>query len=79
MNVHRLTAVAAAAVLAGLSHMIAAEENNPVTTENEIRQKVADERKSEAESFLPEMALPAQTRSQPADNLLSDLKIYPSF
>lgn len=79
MNTHRLTAMAMAVALAGFGHTLAAEENISTLPVNDILQQNAAEQKPEAESVASEIEIPAQTLTQPADNLLSDLKVYPSF
>jgi hypothetical protein len=42
-------------------------------------QQDISEQKPETDILVSEFEMPAQTVSQPADNLLSDLKVYPSF
>lgn len=79
MNTHRLTAMAMAVALAGFMHTLAAEENISATTANDAHQQNTAEQKPEAESVASEIEIPAQTLTQPADNLLSELKVYPSF
>ena len=79
MNTHRLTAMALAVALAGFTHARAAEENISATTANENFQQTAAEQKPETENVVSEMDMPAQTVSQTSDNLLSELKVYPSF
>lgn len=79
MNTHRITAMAMAVALAGLAHTLAAEENISTTTVNENFQQTAAEQKSDTENTVSEMDMPAQTVSQTSDNLLSELKVYPSF
>jgi hypothetical protein len=82
MNTHRITAMAMAMALAGFAHTLAAEENieNILTlpADDTLQQNVS-EQKPETEILISEFELPAQTVSQPTDNLLSDLKVYPSF
>ena len=79
MNTHRITAMAMAVALAGFTHTLAAEEDISATTANDTHQQNAVEQKPETENLLSEMEMPAQTASQPAENLLSELKVYPSF
>lgn len=79
MNTHRLTAMAMAVVLAGFAHTLAAEENIFATTVNDNFQQNTAEQKPETENVVSEMDMSTQTESQPADNLLSELKVYPSF
>lgn len=79
MNTHHLTAMAMAAALAGFTHALAAEENIPATTADDTYQQNGAEQKPETENLASEMDMPAQTVSQPADNLLSEMKVYPSF
>lgn len=79
MNTHRIAAIAMSMALAGLTHTLAAEENIPAISESEVYQQTAAEQQTETGSFMSERDMPGQTVSQPADNLLSDLKIYPSF
>lgn len=79
MNTHRIAAIAMSMALSGLTHTLVAEENIRAISEGEVYQQTAVEQQTETGSFVSEMDMPAQTVSQPADNLLSDLKIYPSF
>jgi uncharacterized damage-inducible protein DinB len=76
MDTHRIAAMAMAVAL---THTLAAEENIlSITTDDMLPQDVS-EQKPETEILVSEFEMPAQTVSQPADNLLSDLKVYPSF
>jgi hypothetical protein len=79
MNTHRLTAMAMAVALAGFVHTLAAEENILTLPADDALQQNVSEQKPETEILISEFEVPAQTVSQPADNLLSDLKVYPSF
>jgi hypothetical protein len=86
MNTHRITTMAMAVALAGFAHTLAAEENIPTTAASDSFQQRATDQKPETENAVPEMyflaselEMPAQPVAQPADNLLSDLKVYPSF
>lgn len=79
MNTHRITAMAMAAALAGFTHTLAAEENISATTTNENFQQNTTEQKPEMENVVSEMDIPEQAVSQTSDNLLSELKVYPSF
>jgi hypothetical protein len=79
MNTHRITAMAMAVALAGFTHTLAAEETIlTIPTDNMLQQDIS-EQKPETDILVSEFETPAQTVSQPADNLLSDLKVYPSF
>ncbi|BAV34343.1 hypothetical protein SCL_2053 [Sulfuricaulis limicola] len=79
MNTHRITAMAMAVALNGFAHTLAAEENIPAIPADDTLQQNVSEQKQETEILISESEMPAQTVSQPADNLLSDLKVYPSF
>ena len=79
MNTHRLTAMAMAVALAGFTHALAAEENILTLPADDTLQQNVSEQKPETELLISEFETPVQTVSQPADNLLSDLKVYPSF
>lgn len=79
MNIHRITAMAMAVALAGFMHTLAAEEDISTAPVNDTLQQNANEPKPETENALSEMDMPAQTVPQPAENLLSELKVYPSF
>jgi hypothetical protein len=79
MNTHRLTAMAMVVALAGFAHTLAAEEAVPTFTTDDTLGQNAAELKPETEILVPESDTPAQTVSQPAETLLSDLKVYPSF
>ncbi|GAB4511224.1 MAG: hypothetical protein Tsb0026_14020 [Sulfuricaulis sp.] len=79
MNTHRITAMAMAVALAGFTCALSAEENISTAPVNDALQQNADGQKPETENTMSEMDMPAQTVVQPADNLLSDLKVYPSF
>jgi len=79
MNTHRLTAMALTVALTGFAHTLAAEENILTLPAAEPLQQNVSEQKPETEILVSEFGTPAQTVSQPADNLLSDLKVYPSF
>lgn len=79
MNTHRLTAMVMALTLAGFTHALAAEENISTVTANDDFQQSAAEQKSETENLMLEMELLAPTVTQASENLLSELKVYPSF
>jgi len=79
MNTHRITAMTMAVALTGFAHTLAAEENILTLPANDLLQQDVSEQKPETEILVSEFELSAQTVSQPADNLLSDLKVYPSF
>jgi hypothetical protein len=79
MNMHRITAMAMAVALTGFAHTLAAEENILTLPADDMLQQDVSEQKPETEILATEFELSAQTVSQPADNLLSDLKVYPSF
>jgi hypothetical protein len=79
MNTHRLTAMAMAVAFTGFAHTLAAEENILTLPADDTLQQNVSEQKPETEILISEFELPAQTVSQPTDNLLSDLKVYPSF
>jgi hypothetical protein len=79
MNTHRITTMAVAAAFAGFMHTVAAEENILTLPADDLLQQNVSEQKPETEILVPEFEMPAQTVAQPADNLLSDLKVYPSF
>jgi Flp pilus assembly protein CpaB len=79
MNTHRITAMAMAVALAGFAHTLAAEENILTIPADDMLQQDISEQKPETDILVSEFEMPAQTVSQPADNLLSDLKVYPSF
>ena len=79
MNTHRIAAMAMAVALAGFAHTLAAEENILTLPADDTLQQNVSEQTPETEILVSEFETPAQTVSQPADNLLSDLKVYPSF
>jgi len=81
MNTHRITAMTMAVALAGFAHTLAAEEKILTLPADDTLQQNVSEPKTETETeiLISEFEVPAQTVSQPADNLLSDLKVYPSF
>jgi hypothetical protein len=79
MNTHRITAMTMAVALTGFAHTLAAEENILTLPADDTLQQNVSEPKLETEIRISEFEVPAQTVSQPADNLLSDLKVYPSF
>lgn len=79
MNTHRLTAMVMAVALAGFTHTLAAEENILTLPADDALQQNVSEQKPETDILLSEFEMPVQTVSQSADNLLSDLKVYPSF
>lgn len=79
MNTHRITAMAMAVALTGFTHTLAAEENILTLPAEDLLQQDVSEQKPETEILISEFETLAQTVSQPADNLLSDLKVYPSF
>lgn len=79
MNTHRLTAMVMAVTLAGISHALAAEENTSTVAANDNFQQSATEQKPEAENLMLEMELLTPTATQTSENLLTELKVYPSF
>lgn len=79
MNTHRLTAMAMAVALTGFTHTLAADENIPAIPADEPLQKSFSEQKPETEILVTDFETPAQAVAQPAENLLSNLKVYPSF
>jgi hypothetical protein len=68
-----------AVALASFMHTLAAEENILTIPTDDMLQQDISEQKPETDILVSEFEMPAQTVSQPADNLLSDLKVYPSF
>jgi hypothetical protein len=79
MNTHRLTAMVMAVTLAGFTHALAAEENISTVAANDDFQQSAAEPKPEAENLMLEMELLTPTVTQASENLLTELKVYPSF
>lgn len=79
MKTHRITAMAMAVALAGFTHALAAEENILMLPADDVFQQNTSKQKPEMEILMSEFETPVQTVSQPADNLLSDLKVYPAF
>lgn len=79
MNTHRLTAMVMAVTLAGITHALAAEENISTVAANDDFQQSATEQQPEAENLMLEMELLTPTATQTSENLLTELKVYPSF
>lgn len=79
MNARRIAAMAIAVALAGLTPTLAAEEDIVVIPDNETALQNLNEQKPETENLMAEMELLAQSAMQASDNLLSELKVYPSF
>ncbi len=79
MNTHRLTAMVMAVTLAGITHALAAEENISTIPASDDFQQNATEQKPGTENLMLEMEKLASTVSQTSENLLSELKVYPSF
>ncbi|MEW6330693.1 MAG: hypothetical protein AB1560_04445 [Pseudomonadota bacterium] len=79
MNTHRVAAMAMAMALAGFTHTLAAEEGDPAIPADDTLRENISEQEPAPEILTSEYGTPAQSVSQPADNLLSDLKVYPSF
>lgn len=79
MSTHRLTATIMAVALAGFTHTLAAEENIPTIATGDLLQQEVSGQKPETEILIPEFEMPAPTVSQTSENLLSELKVYPSF
>ena len=79
MNAHRLTIIAMAMALSGFVQVLVAEENISTPPANVILPQNVSEPKPQPESIPTELELRLQTFAQPADNLLSELKVYPAF
>ena len=69
--------MAMAVALTGFTHTLAAEENILTLPAEDLLQQDVSEQKPETEILISEFETLAQTVSQPADNLLSDLKVDP--
>lgn len=79
MSENRLAAMAAAVVLMGFVPAVIAEENIEITPADPAPALNAFER-SPAETPAPQIPAPSeQNLAQPAENLLSEFKVYPSF
>ena len=79
MNTHRIIVIAMAVAFNGFAQILVAEENISTTPAIETLQQIVIEQKPEMESTASEQEMSMQTFAQPADTLLSDLKVYPAF
>lgn len=79
MNTHRITAMALAAALAGFTHTLAAEEKIGVSPADTTSVENIPEQQPPEQATWQETSTPLQANVQPADKLLSEMKVYPSF
>lgn len=80
MRMKRITAMLAVATLAGYIPALVAQENSDALQRDS---NTADQNiiapKPLAETATPVTAAPAQAYIQPAEKLLSEMKVYPTF
>ncbi|MBI3777369.1 MAG: hypothetical protein HY274_00360 [Gammaproteobacteria bacterium] len=80
MNRNRVVAMVAAAACAGFIHTLAAQDNVDVTpNQGTSGQNISLEQKPPVETPAPVAMTPAQTFVPPAEKLLSEMKVYPTF
>ncbi|WP_372522005.1 hypothetical protein [Sulfuricaulis sp.] len=79
MNKHRMTAMVAAVAFAGFMQALAAQENIDITPVDNTSQQNTSEQKPPTETPAPLATTPVQAIARPDDNLLSEMKVYPSF
>lgn len=77
MRTHRITIIAMA--LAGFARALTAEEHISTTPVNDNPQWNVTVQKPETENTESETPMPLPTFAQPANGLLNELKVYPSF
>lgn len=82
MNKHRINAIkalVAVMLVAGFSQTISAQDSTESAPDKNTTGQNAGEQKLFVEASTPVADTPVQTMVQPADNLLSEMKIYPAF
>jgi len=79
MNKHRMTAMVAAVVFAGFTLALAAEEKLDTAPVDNASKPITSDQKPLTETPALVATTPAQALAQSNDNLLSEMKVYPSF
>jgi hypothetical protein len=79
MHKHRLTAMVTAVTFAGFMHALAAQENTDVAPADNASPQITSEQKPLTETPAPVATTPVPAVARPDDNLLSEMKVYPSF
>ncbi len=80
MNRNRVVAMVAAAACAGFIHTLAAQDNVDATTNKDASgQNLSPEQKPPVETPVPVAMTPTPTLVPPAQKLLSEMKVYPTF
>ncbi len=81
MSKNRITAIVAAVTFAGFMHALAAQEKNVEASQSKdtAGQNISSGQKPLVETSTPVAMTPAQAFVPPAEKLLSEMKVYPSF
>lgn len=79
MNKNRITAMVAIVALVGFIQTFTALENPVITVSNNPSGPNSLEQKPQVDTSTPVATAPVPTFTQPAETLLSDVKIYPTF
>lgn len=79
MNKNRVTAMVAIVALVGFIHTFDALDNTDITVRNSISGQNYSEPKPQVDTSTPVAAAPVLTFTQPAETLLSEVKVYPTF
>ena len=80
MNRNRVVAMVAAAAFAGFIQTVAAQDEVDVTLNKEASgQNISLELKPPVETPAPVAMTPVQATIPPAEKLLSEMKVYPTF
>ncbi len=79
MNTHRVVAMVMAVTLTGFVQTLAAEDKIDVSPVDAALSQNTSEQKPAEQTPNLESATPVQTFAKPADQLLSEMKVYPSF
>jgi len=79
MNKHRITAMTMSVALASFINTLVADERIPAAPAGDNQVQNVTEQKPEMENLAPQTDSPVQAIAPPSDNLLSEMKVYPSF
>ena len=78
-RVNVIKTLVAVILIAGFSQAISAQDGIESTADKHITGQNAGEQESFVEALTPVAYTPVQTVAPPADNLLSEMKVYPAF
>lgn len=79
MNLNRFTAILSAAIIAGFTHTLAAEEQPGLNQADNLNTPAVTEQEIIVDAALEEAKAPDQVIVQTEEKFLSEIKVYPAF